>query len=277
MIEKSSDKGSSGSIPGAIIKNRKLVLSLGLNDFRNRFAGSVFGIIWAFVQPVVTVLLFWFVFEFAMGAASQGNTPFVLWLMAGLVPWFFFSDSLCSATNVFCEYSYLVKKVVFKIEILPFVKVFSNLFVHAAFILFMFLMYGIVGVFPGASAVQVVYYSFAMICFVTSLVYLTSSICVFFRDISQMINIFMQVFMWMTPIMWNIDTLSENIPVWIVVLLKINPMFYIVQGYRDAMISGVWFTQRWMITLYFWGITLIMYLIGSHIFRKLKGQFADVL
>ncbi|MBP5179820.1 MAG: ABC transporter permease, partial [Clostridiales bacterium] len=60
-------------------------------------------------------------------------------------------------------------------------------------------------------------------------------------------------------------------------ILKLNPMFYIVQGYRDAMISGVWFTQRWMISLYFWAITILMYLLGTGIFKKLKGQFADVL
>ena len=239
MVEKESSTGTSGNIPAAIIKNRKLVWSLGLNDFRNRFAGSVFGILWAFLQPVVTILLFWFIFEFAMGAASQGDTPFALWLTAGLVPWFFFSDALTSGTNVFYEYSYLVKKVVFRIEILPFVKVFSNLFVHAAFVLFMFILYAIMGFMPGIAAVQVIYYSFAMICFVTSLVYFT--------------------------------------PSWIVVILKLNPMFYIVQGYRDSMISGIWFTQRWMLSLYFWGITLLMYLIGTGVFKRLKGQFADVL
>lgn len=265
------------NILSALIRNRKLVGSLGLNDFRNRFAGSVFGILWAFLQPVVTILLFWFIFEFAMGASSQGDTPFVLWLTAGLVPWFFFSDALITGTNAFYEYSYLVKKVVFKIEILPFVKVFSNIFVHAAFVVFMFILYALMGCFPGIASVQVIYYSFAMICFVTSLVYFTSTVCVFFRDIAQMIGIFMQVFMWMTPIMWNIDSMSDKIPSWIVFILKLNPMFYIVQGYRDAMITGVWFTQRWMITLYFWGLTLIMFLLGSGIFRKLKGQFADVL
>ena len=277
MVEKDSSTGTSGNIPAAIIKNRKLVWSLGLNDFKNKFAGSVFGILWAFLQPIITIILFWFIFEFAMGASSQGDTPFALWLTAGLVPWFFFSDALTSATNVFSEYSYLVKKVVFRIEILPFVKVFSNLFVHVAFILFMFILYAVMGYMPGIAAVQVIYYSFAMVCFVTSLVYFTSSICVFFRDISQMINIFMQVFMWMTPIMWNIDAMSDRIPSWIIVILKLNPMFYIIQGYRDAMISGIWFTQRWMLSLYFWGVTLILYLIGTGVFKRLKGQFADVL
>lgn len=277
MVEKESSTATSGNIPAAIIKNRKLVWSLGLNDFKNKFAGSVFGILWAFLQPIITIILFWFIFEFAMGASSQGDTPFALWLTAGLVPWFFFSDALTSATNVFSEYSYLVKKVVFRIEILPFVKVFSNLFVHVAFILFMFILYAVMGYMPGIAAVQVIYYSFAMICFVTSLVYFTSSICVFFRDISQMINIFMQVFMWMTPIMWNIDAMSDRIPSWIIVILKLNPMFYIIQGYRDAMISGIWFTQRWMLSLYFWGVTLILYLIGTGVFKRLKGQFADVL
>ena len=255
-------------------------MSLAKNDFKTRFAGSYLGIVWAFVQPVVTILLFWLVFEKAMHAgpqpAANGTTvPYVLWLTAGLVPWFFFQDALNSGTSTFMEYAYLVKKVVFNIGILPVVKVISNLFVHLAFVAFMFVMYLALGQPVTVHAVQILYYSVAMICYVTALVYVTSALCVFFRDLSQIIGIFMQVFMWSTPIMWNLDSMSVSAPVGLI--LRLNPMFYIVQGYRDAMINRIWFTQRLDITVYFWTLTVLLFILGTTIYRKLKVHFADVL
>ena len=119
-----------------IISNRKLIWDLSKNDFKTRFAGSYLGIIWAFVQPIVTVLVYWFVFEKGMHASginlrSGITAPFVLWLIAGLVPWFFFQEVLSGGTNALMEYSYLVKKVVFQIDILPIIKLISG-FVYIA-------------------------------------------------------------------------------------------------------------------------------------------------
>ena len=112
------------SIPIAIWKNKKLILQLSKNDFKTRFAGSMLGRVWGFIQPVVMVLVYWFAFErgLRMGAARVAGgieIPYVLWLVAGLVPWFYFSDALSGGTNALIEYSYLVKKVVFEISILP--------------------------------------------------------------------------------------------------------------------------------------------------------------
>ena len=116
-----------------IISNRKLIWDLSKNDFKTRFAGSYLGIIWAFVQPIVTVLVYWFVFTVGFRSSDVGDAPYTIWFISGIIPWFFFSDALNSTSNVFLEYSYLVKKVVFKIEILPTVKIISALFVHLFF------------------------------------------------------------------------------------------------------------------------------------------------
>ena len=128
-----------------IWNNRKLIAELSKNDFKSKYAGSYFGIIWAFVQPVITILVYWFVFDKALNAASsvtkQGiEVPYVLWLIAGMVPWFYFAEVANSGTNVLIEYNYLVKKVVFNIDVLPVVKLISSLFVHVFFVLFMFVI-----------------------------------------------------------------------------------------------------------------------------------------
>lgn len=267
-------------VPKEIWYNRGIAFNLAKNDFKNRFSGSYLGTVWAFVQPIVTILLFWFVFEKGLRAGPQGlrdgiPVPFVLWLTSGLVPWFFFQDALLSGTNTLYEYAFLVKKVVFNIGILPAVKVISNLFVHVAFVGFMFFLFVVMGLYPTIYSVQVIYYSIAMICFVTGLVYMTSSFCVFFKDLSQIIGILMQVFMWSTPIMWNIESIGIKGP--LLYLFKLNPMYYIVQGYRDSMIGNIWFFEKSDLTVYFWLITILLFVLGSTTFRKLKVYFADVL
>ena len=98
--------------------SRELIFRLAKNDFKTKYAGSYFGIIWAFVQPIVTILIYVFVFGLGLKMTPQSTEyPFVLYLIAGIVPWFFFSDAWVSATNCLIEYSYLVKKMVFKISI----------------------------------------------------------------------------------------------------------------------------------------------------------------
>ena len=125
-----------------LYQNRKLIWKLSKNDFRNKFAGAYFGIVWAFIQPMVTVAVYFVVFQLGLRVqpAATGY-PYICWLVSGIIPWFFFSDALPSASNCLLEYSYLVKKVVFKISVLPIVKVISSLFVHLFFIVFAILIF----------------------------------------------------------------------------------------------------------------------------------------
>lgn len=261
------------SLPIELYHNRKLILNLAKNDFKTKYAGSYLGIIWAFVQPVVSILVYWFVFQVGFKSAPVENFPFVLWLICGLVPWFFFSEALMNATNSMLEYSYLVKKVVFKISILPIVKIISALFVHAFFVVFTIVFFQFYGYVLDFYSLQVFYYTFCMFIFVLGISYATSAIVVFFKDLTQIINIFLQIGMWMTPILWSYTMLSENLR-W---FLKLNPMYYIVEGYRNALIYKVWFWENLNQTVYFWGITAIIFVVGAIIFKKLKIHFADVL
>ena len=263
-----------------IYAGRKLITRLSVNDFKTKFAGSYLGIIWAFVQPVITVLVYWFVFEkgfkpVPINNAAGVETPFVLWLIAGMVPWFFFNDALSGGTRALLDYSYLVKKVVFQIDILPIVKVISSVFVHLFFLAFAVLLFALYGYFPDLYTLQILYYSVCLFAFVLGLSYLTSAVVVFFRDLNQVINIVLQVGVWVTPIMWNIETM--DISPALKGIIKLNPLFYVVQGYRDAFIGKIAFWERWELTIYFWVVTLLFFWLGIHVFKKLRMHFADVL
>lgn len=257
------------------LKNYKIIWGLAKNDFTTRYAGSYFGIVWAFMQPMVMILMYVFVFQVAFHAdPTNGNYPYVLWLVAGLIPWFYFSESVVNATNCFFEYSYLVKKVVFPISILPVVKIISSLFVHLFFIAFALVIYAVMGKFPGPQFFQIIYYLVCMIVLSASLAFFTSSIVPFFKDFQPIINIIMMVGMWMTPILWNIETMDLG---WLAYVFKANPMYYIVQGYRESFMRGFWFWQHPLQMLGFWIEVALIFLIGATSFKKMKPHFADVL
>ncbi|MBE5850609.1 MAG: ABC transporter permease [Lachnospiraceae bacterium] len=265
-------------LPVELLQNRQLIWKLAKNDFKTRYAGSYLGIVWAFVQPVITVLLYWFVFTVALpsrAVAVKGDIeiPYILWLIAGIVPWFFFSEALSNGTNALLEYNYLVKKVVFKISILPIIKIISALFVHGFFLLFTVGLFACYGYYPDLYTLQIFYYSACMFIFVLGLCYITCSIIIFFRDLGQIISIALQVGIWATPILWNITTLSPRLRI----IFKLNPMNYIVEGYRDSLIDKIWFWENFYSTAYFWILTMCVFAFGAIIFKRLKIHFADVL
>lgn len=264
-------------LPAELLQNRRLIWKLAKNDFKTRYAGSYLGMVWALAQPVVTILLYWFVFGTIMKSRQQvaGNidVPYVLWLTAGLVPWFYFSEAIGNGTNALLEYNYLVKKVVFKISVLPIIKIIAATFIHIFFASIMLVVYFCYGYTPSLYLIQLIYFSFCMFVFVLALSYSTCAIVVFFRDLNQIIGIFLQIGMWATPILWNINQVSPTMQI----IFKLNPVFYVVNGYRSAMFERTWFWQDFYSTMYFWIVVVLLFGIGALIFKRLKVHFADVM
>ena len=256
-----------------IVQNRAIFKSLVVNDFRQRYLGSYLGILWAFIQPAITVLIFWFVFQVGFKSQPVNNVPFILWLIAGMFPWFFFSDAVSNATNAVMENSYLVKKIVFKVAFLPIIKILSALLVHLFFIGVMFLLFVLYGYDFDLHWLQVFYYLGATIVLILGISYITSSVVVFFRDVGQLVAMLLQIAFWATPIFWSVNMFPAKYH-W---LFKINPLYYLVEGYRDSMINHIWFWEKPTLTLYFWIVALGLLALGFSTFRKLKPHFADVL
>lgn len=266
------------ALPVELYQNRRLIWRLSRNDFKKRYAGSYLGTIWAMVPPIVTVAMYWVVFDRIFGSGPQvtytgGEVPYVLFLTAGLVPWFFFSDAVMGGMTSLMEYNYLVKKVVFKVSILPIIKVTAAMFVHIGFSVVLVLIAAFYGYTPTVYTLQLFYYTFCEYVFILGLSYATCAIVLFFRDLQNLISIIMQVGMWATPILWNINTLREKYKPFI----KLNPMTYIVEGYRSAVYEQQWFWEHFYSSTYFWIVTALLFVVSALIFKKLKPMFADVM
>jgi ABC-type polysaccharide/polyol phosphate export permease len=256
-----------------VARSQTMIRTMSINDFKSRYAGSFFGVIWAFIQPIVTMLVLFYVFQFGFKSQPIHNVPFFFWLVCGFVPWTFFADSFSSSAQSLMEYNYLVKKVVFRTSILPIVKILSSLFVHFFFILFLFVVMFMYAFHFSVYNIQIFYYLFGLFVLLLGLGWVFSSIGVFFKDMLQFLNLIIQIGFWATPIFWSPEYLPEPYSF----LVKLNPMNYIVQGYRDTFIYHNWFWERPLYTVYFWLFTGLIFVIGALIFRRLRPHFADVL
>ncbi len=257
----------------AILQNRVLLWSLTKNDFKQKYFGNILGIAWAFILPSMTITILWFVFQVGFKSKPIDNFPFILWLVAGMFPWFFFAEGLTNGTNSITANGFLVKKVVFRVSLLPIVSLMTALIVHVFFIFFMFAMYIYYGYTPEIYWIQIFYYLFATCVLLLGLSWLTSSIVVFFKDIGQVVTMVIQFGFWLTPIFWSMKMVPEQYQ-W---FIKINPVHYIVKGYRDSMINHTWFWEDMEMTIYFWVVTMIIFILGGLTFKKLRPHFADVL
>ncbi len=262
-------------LPQELYQSRHLIWKLAKNDFKKRYAGSYLGAVWAMVQPVVTVAMYYVVFDLIMGTGKSmvPDKPYVLFLTAGLVPWFYFNEALNSGTNALLEYNYLVKKVVFKISVLPIIKIIAATFIHVFFAAVLLVIAACYGYFPTIYTIQMLYYSFCLFILVLGMCYTTCAVMVFFKDIGQIISILLQIGMWATPILWDIGGISPTAQM----LVKINPLVYIVNGYRSAIFEKQWFFEDFYSTMYFWIITVVIFSVGALVFKRLKVHFADVL
>lgn len=262
-----------------LFRSRRLIAQLSLREFRNRYLGSSLGLIWALVHPASIIILYWFVLQLAFGNPNIGHVPFVLWLMCGLVPFFFLSESLGNGATAIMENAFLVKKVVFRVNMLPVVRLLALVPIHLIFvglILAMTLCYHR-PITP--YSLQLPYYFLAGCCLCLGISFLTSALTPFLRDTVQVIAVVIQFLFWLTPVFWSTTSISAAKRPLVLPILEANPLFYLVQGYRESLgaSDGVWFWQHWLLTIYFWGVTLAFLVVGMLVFKRLRPHFADVV
>ncbi|MCR4648165.1 MAG: ABC transporter permease [Lachnospiraceae bacterium] len=251
-----------------------MIIKLTGNDLKARYSGSALGLFWAYVQPLVTMLVFWFVFQVGFRNPPVSNVEYILWFAAGFVPWTFFSDGIMSSSFVFYEYSYLVKKMKFNVWLLPMIKVTSSFCIHFFLLLFLIGLYLFYGHKPSFTWFGVLYYSFCVFALLIGNAYLVGALSVFFKDATQMVNVIMQIGFWVTPVFWSDEAIGEGV----LNILKLNPMHYVLTGYRNTLIYSDPFKAGTLgETIYFWCFVLVMTFVGTFVYRKLRKHFSDLL
>lgn len=256
-----------------LYKYRTVIATMALQEIKNRYVGTLGGIFWSLINPLLIILVYWFVFSLGLKVQPIGNVPFIVYFCAGLIPWMTFSDTLMTNTNTLSQNSYLVKKMVFPTEILPIVNLAANLITHCILLIILSIILAFSGILFSIFNLQFLYYLAALCIFCIGLSWLLSSINVFFRDTAVILGVITNIWFWLTPIVWIIEMMPSDYRSFI----RLNPMFYIVDGYRRSFIYHIPFWENYGLGIYFWSISFIFFIIGGMVFRKLKPEFADVL
>lgn len=256
-----------------LLAHRRLIWQLALHELRGRYAATLVGSLWAIVNPLAVILVFWFVSAYGLKITFESGPPFHLVLFCGLVPWMTFNEAVSGGTSAVLSHAYLVKKIAFPLEILPVVGVISAVIVHGFLLAVLLGILLLSGVTLTIHMLQVAYFLLALVAFTAGLVWASSALNVLNRDVGQAVGAAMTIWFWMTPIVWP----AQNLPPRVLHVIKLNPVFYVVEGYRNALLHGRPLSAQWPLDLYFWAVTATLLVLGSVVFRRLKPHFADVL
>ena len=250
-----------------------LLWILARREIRQQYVGSTLGFLWQLITPLVLITVFWVVFSVGFRVQPSNGVPFAVWLTAGMAAWFAFAEIVSGSTSCITGNTHLVKKVVFPVQGLPLVKVVTATSNHCMFLFILLVLILLNGLPVNAYYFQGLYYFGCLLALALGVGWTVAAFNVFTRDTARLVGVLLQVGMWATPILWDIDILPEPYRS----IFAANPVHYIVQGYRDSFLFQVPVTDRLAETLVFWAVTGFLMLVGVLVFRRLQPQFADLV
>jgi ABC-type polysaccharide/polyol phosphate export permease len=258
-----------------IKKLYKLLPPLLLRDIKERYAGSTIGIFWAFLQPLLFILIYWMVFSQILRIRIQvdtGNIPFIAFLLSGLLPWFALQEGIIRGASAILDRRHVIKKVIFPVELFPLSSVISA-FIHHAFGIVIFLL--VFFLWSGSISFLQISCVLCLLCLqivlTSGLSLLFSSLSVYIRDIVQVIGVALQVVFYTSTILYPLNA----VPAKLKYIVLMNPMTALAEAYHAVILYDRYPATGTMI--YILCLTGAVLFAGIHIFRKLKRGFADVL
>ncbi|MEH7106462.1 MULTISPECIES: ABC transporter permease [Bacillaceae] len=256
------------------IANLHLIFRLANYEIKGKYQAHYLGSLWQFLTPIIQIMIYWFVFGIGIRHGHPVNgVPYLIWMLVGLIPWFFISPSVIKASNSVYTKVSLVAKMKFPVSVLPLITIISNALNFIVMIIILFFILFIYGVNPGIYVLQLPYYFICMLMFLYAISLLFSTIATLFRDFQILLQSVMRMMLYLLPILWNMDKLNPAY----VKLLKLNPFFYLIEGFRDTFLNKQWFFHDWIYMSYFWITTLLLLYIGSLIHIRFRKHFVDYI
>lgn len=234
---------------------------------------SKLGLFWNFANPVIQVLTYWFVFGLVWNKNAVDGIDYIFWMLGGMVVWFFMSPCITNGCNAIFSKTNVITKMKFPVSILPATVVFKELFNHFCLMIILFIILVLGGYYPTIHWFGLIYYLFCAIIFSIALSMTTSVLNMLARDTRKLVLACMRLLLYLTPILWSIKSLPKVL--W--PIMKANPIYYIVQGYRDCFFFHYGFMHYWKSMVAFWIITILLLSIGSYMMYKFKHKFIDMI
>lgn len=235
---------------------------------------SKLGVFWNFANPLIQVLTYWFVFGYVFDRKSADNIPYIIWMLGGMVVWFFISPCITDGCNAVYRKVGVITKMKFPVSILPMTVVLEKLFDHFCLMIIVAVIFVTQGYYPSVHWLGLIYYLFCAIVFSVSLSLTTSVLNMLARDTRKLILACMRLLLYLTPILWDLNRVGHGI---VYKIIRCNPIYYIVQGYRDCFFYHKGFMEYSWSMAWFWGITLALFFFGSYMMYKFKTRFIDLI
>ena len=257
------------------ITYRDQIFMLAKSDLIKTYRGAALGWAWAIVKPMVTLFVFWFAFSVGLRAGKPiAGYPFFLWLVAGMLPWFFMQELITGGAGCIRKYSHLVTKMKFPISIIPTYFNISHLYTHLILLGVTIVIFALFGHFPDVYMLQIPLYMLLMFLFFTVWSLLAGLLSAISKDFQNLVAAFSTAIFWMSGILYDVDKINHA---WVRLLLKFNPVTVISSGYRKCFIYKKWFFED-KIELCCYFTTLILFtLFALWAYRKLRKEIPDVL
>jgi ABC-type polysaccharide/polyol phosphate export permease len=254
--------------------NIKRTYAMAQVTLTKRYSGSALGVAWSLVKPIIFVFAYWFAVAVGIrGNQPMGNVPYILWLIPGIMPWFYIADALTVGGSAVRSNSHFVTKMVYPVATLPISEVLSLFFVHLMMMCLSTAVFVVSGFGLSIYFLQLPYYLLCCLAFTGVMAMLLSALTAVSQDVLQAVKSFITLLFWLTPVLWSADNLGAPIKQ----IILSNPIVYIITGYRNSFVTQRWFFQDWQYTIYFWTAMVGLTLLASYLFTKLEPEFADVL
>ncbi|PGM56721.1 ABC transporter permease [Bacillus sp. AFS053548] len=259
------------------INNLSLIFRLSSYETRKEYADSQLGVIWVFLNPLFQIAVYWITFGTGIrGGAPVNGIPFLIWMLCGLIPWFFISNSIMQGSSSIFNRIGTVSKMNFPLSIIPTYVVLSRFNTHVFMMGVLFIGVVVSQGFDQMNIIALIYFMIVGLLFNIALGLFTSTLSTMIRDIHLFIQSFTRMLLYLTPILWEPSRGSGASKI-LFFIMKLNPFYYIVEGYRGALLYGhsdIIFSKY---TVYFWAVLIIIFTIGSIFHIKFRKQFVDFL
>ena len=257
----------------ALFRYRGLIQTLVVRDLKARYRGSVLGFFWSFVNPLLLLLIYSFVFTVVLpGAHPKELEPYALFMFCGILPWTWFSSSLLEASNVLISGGNLIKKVLFPAEVLPIVTVLANM-VHFLFglpILAGFLVYYRHSL-NGFDLLWFPLVVLTQLLLTIGLAFVVSALTVHFRDIQSILNHVLHLWFFATPVIYSYAQIAEGTALRQV--LRLNPMTHVIVTYQQMLFHGN--VDHWRGLFLALLVGVVAFAAGAFLFDRLRDTLAE--
>ncbi|MCU9613265.1 ABC transporter permease [Caldibacillus lycopersici] len=263
------------------LANIYLIGRLSWYELVSKNKGNYLGMSWEFINPFIQILIYWFVFGSISSRADievvpGESVPFIAWLLGGFILWNFFYQATIQGSKSIYSRLGMLAKMNFPMSIIPNFVIFSQFYVHLVMLVISIIILQTLGWFVNIYYLQLIYFILATFIFMFALALITSTLSTIIRDVHMFINAVLRMFLYLSPVLWPIHSVIDN-PT-INFIMKLNPLYYLIEGYRAAFFGTGWyFIDEWQYTLYFWAFVLVLYLFGAAIHVKLRKNFIDFL